>query len=39
VSASAMQQDMQLAIYHVPGELGHYSNRNTGWMTVKSWVH
>lgn len=39
VSALATQQDMQLAIYHVPGQLGLYSNCNTGWMTVKSWFH
>lgn len=36
VSASGTQQDMQLAIYHVQGQLGQYSNHTTGWITVKS---
>jgi hypothetical protein len=27
-----MQQDMQLAIYHVPGQLSQYNNHTTGWM-------
>ena len=39
VSASATQQDMQLAIYHVPGQLSQYSNHTSHWTTLKSWFH